>query len=110
MEISKATACLTKENAVKNMGGSTRLYNKHLQRFLSSYADSCHRLQQMIDGNQIDEAIILSHSVKGLAGTLGLADLYEASARLELALKEGHSNISQLLAVYNSTLKFTLNE
>lgn len=78
---------ISKQQALANLGGNTALYNKYLCHFKTNYINSPNEISCMIKDGRIKDAHILVHSVKGLAGTLGLAKLFYTAAELEAALK-----------------------
>jgi len=72
--------------AIENLGGMADLYEKHLSKFKVNYATFPVELELLLSSGNIEEARRLVHSVKGLAGTLGLPYLQMVSASLEDAL------------------------
>lgn len=78
-----------REKAIENLGGSTALYEKHLNKFKLKYVQADEELLNLLQSGNIADAEIMAHSIKGLSGTLGLTPLYHASANLEQTLKKG---------------------
>ena len=74
-----------------NLGGSTELYSKHVQKFKDNYSNSVSEILVLLDNSEFQEAYRLSHSIKGLAGTLGFMQLHASSAELceAISLKAG---------------------
>lgn len=95
---------LEKEEAIRNLGGMVWLYEKHLLKFRNTYADSAAVTREYLLHGKNGEAQILIHSIKGLAGTLGLRQLYYAAANLELAIKTTDDTIGIYLNNYESCL------
>ena len=77
---------INRQQALANLGGNTALYNKYLSNFKTNYINSPNEISCMLKTGRIKDARILIHSVKGLAGTLGLAKLFYTAAELESAL------------------------
>lgn len=93
-----------REQAIENLGGSTELYLKHLGKFQKNYAASGDTLKGYIQSDRLDDAKILSHSIKGLAGTLGLTALAEAAKALEESIDNGSSDLTPQLAYFQEKL------
>ena len=89
--------------AIENMGNNPRLFMKHFNNFKNNNADLVLRLSKLIEKNQYDEAALLCHSIKGLAGMLALTSLYKHIIMLENLLREekphacgGHKEVSEI--------------
>ena len=93
-----------KEEAIKNLGGMVWLYEKHLIKFRNTYADSAAVTREYLLRGNTGDAQILIHSIKGLAGTLGLRQLYYAAADLEQAIKQSDSSTDMFLDIYEAHL------
>lgn len=93
-----------REKAIKNMGGMVWLYEKHLAKFMSAYADSPLNIRNFLIEGNLQEARILIHSIKGLSATLGMERLSKASGSLELAIINCSHNIEILLINYEICL------
>jgi HPt (histidine-containing phosphotransfer) domain-containing protein len=73
--------------ATRALGGSRELYRQVLQRFAHDQAASVERLGRFRrDGRHVD-ALRLTHTLKGLAGTIGAARLRLAAMTYEEALR-----------------------
>ncbi len=97
-----------KETAIKNLGGMVWLYEKHLSKFKNTYADSAVKTRDYLIQGNTGDARILIHSVKGLAGTLGLRQLYYAASELEQAIIKSDPSLNTFLMLYDKYLKETL--
>lgn len=98
-----------RDKAIKNMGGMVWLYEKHLAKFMSAYADSPLNIRNFLIEGELQEARILAHSIKGLSATLGMDRLSKASAALELAIINRSCNIEILLLNYEVCLNEILD-
>lgn len=96
--------------AIENLGGLINLYDKHLGKFKENYATSHRELIELLTAGELVEARRLVHSVKGLAGTLGLPFLAKASANLEDALLNNETNLESLLFAYKNKLEAVCKE
>ncbi len=65
-----------------------KLYRKILLKFKLSEADFVSRFQQARTGSDPDAAIRCAHSLKGVAGNLGAADIQEKAQALESACRD----------------------
>lgn len=88
---------ISKEKAMARLGNRQDLYDKYYKRFIAGYADASCRIRQLLASGSYEEAYRLAHSIKGLAGTLGLAEVYISSSRLCSALKVDQTSGGQYL-------------
>ena len=75
------------------LGNRQDLYDKYYKRFIDGYADASCRIRQLLASGSYEEA----YRIKGLAGTLGLAEVYISSSRLCSALKVDQTSGGQYL-------------
>ncbi len=94
-----------KAQAIENLGGSVALYEKHLARFKKNYAQAYASMQEYLDGNHKKEARQFAHSIKGLAGMLGLTCLARSAEVLEGALGRGAEDLSKELSIFRERLE-----
>jgi HPt (histidine-containing phosphotransfer) domain-containing protein len=66
-----------------------KLYQKLLDKFGAGYGDYEAKIVAAFDADNFEDAIHLSHTMKGLAGNLGAESLQEASMVLEQIAKGG---------------------
>lgn len=78
-----------KEKAIQNLGGLVDVYEKSVARFRTNYQNASNELEQLIQSGNLKEATRFAHSIKGLAGTLGMDPLYRCSAVIEDKLRSG---------------------
>lgn len=74
---------IDKQTAIRNMGGMTWLYEKHVSKFCREYSGAAVQISEMLARGETGEARILAHSIKGLSGTLGFYGLQQAAAGVE---------------------------
>lgn len=96
--------CEGKEEAIENLGNSPQLYEKHLERFKNSYENTTSVIEEHLSSGHRDEAKRLSHSVKGLAATLGLTYLAQSAADLEDAIDSGKENLTSEVGRFQDKL------
>lgn len=65
--------------------GNTGLYEKYLEKFLSDqhFSDA----KEAFERKDLKEVLAQVHALKGLAGTLGMQELFSASSELVNALR-----------------------
>lgn len=96
--------------AIENMGGSRELYEKHLTKFKKTYAGSCDQLRDYLKEGDRIEAKRLAHSVKGLAATLGLAQLARSAEILEFAITDGIEHLQAEVDAFDGSLAKALED
>lgn len=94
-----------KGKAIENLGGMENLYIKHLSKFKENYATSYEEVINLLAEGEPLEARRLAHSVKGLAGTLGLPYLEKASANLETAVLNDETDLEPFLSAFKNKLE-----
>ncbi len=87
------------------------LYRKLLLRFLTQQADFSQQIEQAMVAGDLSTVLHLTHSLKGLSGTLGCKTLQTKAARLENILREQEdSEIDGALAEVVHTLAEVLSD
>lgn len=94
-----------KAQAIENLGGSSALYEKHLARFKKNYAQAYASIQEYLNTDHKKEAQRFAHSIKGLAGMLGLTYLARSAEALEMALGSNAEDLSTELSVFQERLE-----
>ena len=79
-------------------------YTQTMERFLGSESfylrmlgmlpddESCVQLGRALDGGDLEDAFRAAHTLKGVAGNLGLKPLYEAVCRIVEPLRRGEAS------------------
>lgn len=92
--------------AVHNLGGKEELYRKHVEKFQAKYGGSGKEIEQALISKEYEEARRIAHSVKGLAGTLGMGKLQKRAAQLEIKIaEEAYQAASSALELYEKALQ-----
>lgn len=76
-------------DAVRRFSGNMVLYEKFLTKFLKD--DSFERLKTSLVGNNAEEVFKAAHTLKGVAGNLGMKQLYEKSEEMVVAYRNNHT-------------------
>ncbi|MGK5026967.1 response regulator [Janthinobacterium sp. RB2R34] len=85
-------------DALRRVGGNVGLMRKLLDRFVETQFDAMLRIAAAIDNNQLETAIRVAHTLKGLAGNIGAGGLADSAARVEHLLSLGsHDGLPQAL-------------
>ncbi len=74
------------EAALARMNGDISLYNWILEMFVEAYTNVGSTIKSFVQQQEYAKAERLVHSMKGDAGTVGSADLWDAAQAVELAL------------------------
>ena len=75
--------------ALARMNGKTSLLRKLIIDFGQRFAATPEELNELIGRGALDDARRSAHTLKGVAGSLELAEVYEQSAKTEAALAQG---------------------
>lgn len=72
-----------------HLQGRVERYLSLLGEFLERHRDDMDRMSQALEQGQAHQALLMAHTLRGAAGTLGLVKVQSLSQRLETALHEG---------------------
>jgi CheY-like chemotaxis protein len=99
------------EKGIQNIAGNIKLYRKLLRDFADDNRCSAGDIYKHIESGYYQKALIAVHTIKGLAGTLAAAGLFETAAGLEEALmKERYDRLELLYLPFAEALKAVLEE
>ena len=70
--------------------GDHTLYLSLLRRFVSGQHSAIDAIDRAIKANDLDTARLLTHTLKGLAGTICIGAIQKAAAHLELAIQQNN--------------------
>ncbi|MDD2462812.1 MAG: PAS domain S-box protein [Desulfobulbus sp.] len=90
---------------LRRAGGNLDLYHKLLRKFAINHVGNEKTVRQHLEEGQVNEARRLAHSVKGIAGNLGIESLYQAAALLEESIIADASDIDEKLSSFGKNLK-----
>lgn len=85
------------QKALMRMNGKKPLLRKLIIDFGRKFADSVPELHAQIGRGALDEARRNAHTLKGVAGSLELADIYESAAKVEAAIAQGEVSVANTL-------------
>jgi HPt (histidine-containing phosphotransfer) domain-containing protein len=72
---------------IKRVAGNKRLYRDLLLQFVAKQADAPEQILAAIDSGDMNLAERLAHTVKGVAGNLGLGEVFSVAEKLEKAIR-----------------------
>ncbi|MCL6559449.1 MAG: response regulator, partial [Firmicutes bacterium] len=75
-------------SGLKRLNGNHGLYRKLLLDFSEKHASSVENIRSAINNGDIDAALSLSHTLKGVAGNLSIYGVHDSARRLEEAIAE----------------------
>ena len=78
--------------ALNRLGGSAKAYARFLERFIDDHPRQIHELQSRVVAGDFKSGARVAHTLKGLAGTLGITPLVEHSFKAEKALAAARSS------------------
>lgn len=98
------------EESLERFGGMKDLYDELAIMFLNDQSYSNELLLSLLNKNDKDKAASLVHKLKGVAGTLGLEQLFDASKALNDFLHnkiEGNEKelVDAVISTYDITVK-----
>jgi two-component system sensor histidine kinase/response regulator len=97
------------ESGLKRVGGNKKLYLKLLSQYRASQEDAVEEIRAALQGGDVETATRLAHTVKGVSGNLGAEALYDVSAALEKAIKEGDGDsLDDQIATFTSHLQVVM--
>jgi len=93
------------EAGLNVMQNNVKLYSKLLLKFLDKQADFAETFKNAWESNDPQAAKIAAHTLKGVAGNLGMMDVCTGASALETAVKESAGDVDVLLDEVCAKLK-----
>ena len=94
---------------LNRVAGNRNLYVKLLSQFVSQQAGAATQISAALDAGDRKLAERIAHTVKGVAGNLGISDVQSAAQNLEKGIREGHDSVPMLLDRFAITLRVRAN-
>ncbi|MBI5248638.1 MAG: response regulator [Desulfomonile tiedjei] len=91
------------------VGGNKQLYAKLLCKFKDGQEKAVEQIRAALQSGDVETAVRLAHTVKGVSGNLGGDSLYRAAAELEKAIKEGQESLDPPMREFGSQLKVVMD-
>jgi CheY-like chemotaxis protein len=89
---------------LKRVAGNRRLYRDLLAQFAAKQGDVHMQISAALESGDRKLAERLAHTVKGVAGNIGIRQLHSAAERLEKAIREADVAVPTLLEQFASLL------
>jgi CheY-like chemotaxis protein/HPt (histidine-containing phosphotransfer) domain-containing protein len=83
--------------ALKRVVGNQRLYRSLMEQFATKQSDMDVRIAEALAGGDRQDAERLAHTLKGVAGNLGIGAVQAAAAKVEKAIREEDSEASKFV-------------
>jgi CheY-like chemotaxis protein len=90
---------------LKRVAGNQRLYRSLLLQFVDKQADVAAQIQSALRAGDREVAERLAHTVKGIAGNLGMAGTQNAAAAAEKAVRGSDSSVTAQLRELESAVE-----
>jgi PAS domain S-box-containing protein len=90
--------------ALNRVAGNKRLYRRLLKQFVAKESDTDMRIGEALSKGDREGAERLAHTLKGLAGTLGIASVQDPAAKVEKAIRNGDADVPGFLAELKGAL------
>jgi len=96
--------------ALSRLDQNEKLYLGLLDKFKQSYAHADRDFRNLVEKKQDEDARRLAHSIKGVAGNIGMTDLQKTAADLETAFRDkARSEYDTLITRFSQTLPLALS-
>jgi HPt (histidine-containing phosphotransfer) domain-containing protein len=92
-------------DGMKRLAGNRQLYRKLLSQFAAKQLDSAAQISVALESGDRSLAERIAHTVKGVAGNLGISDVQSAAERLEKVLHEGSDSVPAVLDQFAIALR-----
>jgi CheY-like chemotaxis protein len=80
-------------DGLERLGGNVGSYLRLLQKFADNQQEAIAAIKQAFAGGDGEQSVRLAHTLKGVAGNIGAAQLQESAAELEATLKAGPADL-----------------
>jgi HPt (histidine-containing phosphotransfer) domain-containing protein len=87
-------------DGLNRVAGNTRLYRDLLGQFAAKQGDASAQISTALESGDFKLAERIAHTVKGVAGNLGIPGVQSAAQKLEKALRDGEGTVSELLVEF----------
>jgi signal transduction histidine kinase/CheY-like chemotaxis protein len=93
------------KDGLKRVGGNSRLYRDLLIKFAAKHSDAGLQISDALHIGDRSTAERIAHTVKGVAGNIGIKPVQFAAEKLEKAIRESDSAVSTMLPDFTSVLR-----
>lgn len=92
------------EGGLKRVAGNKRLYRDLLLQFAAKQADAPAQISKAIESGDQKLAERIAHTIKGVAGNIGLGQVFATAGTLEKAIRHGDAAVAALLEEFAKVL------
>jgi CheY-like chemotaxis protein len=96
-------------DGLNRVAGNRNLYVNLLSQFVSQQAGAATQIAAALDADDRKLAERIAHTIKGVAGNLGISDVQSAAQKLEKAIRESQESVPTLLDQFAITLRVHVN-
>jgi PAS domain S-box-containing protein len=91
-------------DGLKRVAGNVRLYRSLLEQFVAKESDAVSTIREALEKGDRETAERAAHTLKGVAGNLGIGRVQEGAARVEQAIRKNDSDVTNLLTELQASL------
>jgi PAS domain S-box-containing protein len=91
-------------DGVWRVAGNKRLYRDLLGQFAAKQGDAAAQISAALEKDDFALAERIAHTVKGVAGNLGITEVQSVAEKLEQTLRDGGINVSALLVEFANVM------
>jgi CheY-like chemotaxis protein len=102
--ISLAISGINMADGVRRVAGNKRLHRDLLMQFAAKQGDAAAGISAAIASGDLKLAERMAHTVEGVAGNIGIADVQSAAQKLEKAIRERQDSIPSALNEFAASL------
>ncbi len=97
------------QDALRRVDGNVDLLKSLLAKFEKGYAGAAGAISDSLAAQDFETAARLAHSLKGVSGTIGARELYEAAKQLERAVIDRKEGVDNLVGRLSGCLQTVLS-
>ena len=96
-------------DGLKRVAGNRRLYRDLLRQFAEKQGDAAAQISTALESGDKSLAERIAHTVKGVAGNIGITEVQSAAQKVEKAIREGQDSVPALLGEFAGLMKTQAN-
>jgi len=91
-------------DGLKRVAGNRQLYRYLLEQFAAKQGDAAAQISTALERGDLKLAERIAHTVKGVAGNIGITEVQSVAQELEKALRDGEGKVLALLVEFASLM------
>ena len=95
-------------DGLNRVAGNRRLYRDLLAQFAAKQCDAATQVSTALESSDVKLAERIAHTVKGVAGNLGIVEVQSVAQQLEKALRDGDGTVSTLLVEFGNVMSLQI--